>query len=87
MIAASHTGAERSRVRAMGGAADDRILLGTRVVAAVIIFFLLLAFGILYFFPERSDQLLVHSVRSGNARKIDSTLSTKRMLASSIRSR
>jgi hypothetical protein len=44
-------------------ARDDRILPLTRWVSLVIIFFLLAAFVILFFFPERTDTLFAWTIR------------------------
>lgn len=42
---------------------DDRILLSTRIIAAIVIPFLLLAFAILFFFPESSAQRFAWQVQ------------------------
>jgi hypothetical protein len=44
---------------------DDRILAGTRWLAALVIPFLLVAFGILYFFPQDTARLFAWKIQPG----------------------
>jgi hypothetical protein len=46
-----------------GRVRDDRVLPGTRVLGAVIVPFLLVAFGLLYFFPDDTDHWFAWDVQ------------------------
>src|SRR5438874_6263602 len=63
MAIGERTGGNERALRDRGAVRDDRVLPETRWLAACIVPFLLVAFAMLYLFPDRTDTLFAWTIR------------------------